>query len=169
MAGLMARKPKDAQTSDEAADPRPEEKPPAPDPLGGIHQSIAELLNDFRYYVAARIDAIKFAIKRRIFIACFIAVAALAAAGAIVTGVVLLCAGISDGLAELLGRRWAGELATGALLLSAVALGGYLVLGRLIRRSHRRVVAKYEEMRRDHRERFGPGGAAKTESEDGHE
>jgi hypothetical protein len=137
---------------------RPEDKPPAADPFAAIRERVAEVLDYFLYYLSAQIDSVKFAIKKRIFIAATIAVAVLAGAGAIVTAVVLLCEGICDGLSELLGRRWAGELATGCMLVIVVGIGAYVTLGRLIRRSHKRIIAKYEAMQKRHEDRFGPQG-----------
>ncbi len=134
---------------------RPEDKPPSADPLAAIRERVAEMLDYFLYYLSARIDSVKFGIKRRIFIGSTIAVAVLAGAGAIVTAVVLLSEGICDGLSELLGRRWAGELVTGCLLVIVVGAGAYVTLGRLIRRSHRKIIAKYEAMQRRHEDRFG--------------
>ena len=61
---------------------RPEDKPPSPDPFAAIRETIAEMLDYFLYYLSARIDSVKFAIKKQIFAASTIAVAVLAGAGA---------------------------------------------------------------------------------------
>jgi hypothetical protein len=128
---------------------------PDPHPGGDLRQSIEELVDYALYYLSAHVDSVKFKIRRRILVASMIAVAVLAGAGAVVTGVVIFCDGICDGLSRLLGWRWAGELLTGFLLLAVVALGAYLFLHWMIRQSYNRMVAKYQAMRQRHRERFG--------------
>jgi len=107
------------------------------------------------YYLISRIDALKFAIKRRILTASLISVAVLAAAGAIITAVVLLAEGICDGLTDLLGHRWAGEFATGALLLGGVGIAGIYAITRFMSGPHLRTVRQYEALRQRQRERRG--------------
>jgi len=160
----VASEPNSPETSEDEAAKQPGERSPPADPLAAMRQHIAEVVDYFLCYLSARIDSLKFAIKRRIFIACWIAVAVLAAAGAIITGVVLLCQGICDGLTQWFGHRWAGELATGALLLVVVAVGGSLAVEHLIRRSYLKSVAKYEAMRK--RERFGRDAAEQSDDGD---
>ncbi|MGD0388739.1 MAG: hypothetical protein ABSC42_07275 [Tepidisphaeraceae bacterium] len=133
----------------------PEPDASAEEASTSLRSRLEELADYFAYYLASRIDALKLAVKRRIIFGVMVAVAALAGAGAIVTAVVLLCEGICDGLSVFLGHRWAGELATGVLLLGALALIGYLILSRLIRQSRRRTIGKYEEFRARQRERYG--------------
>lgn len=162
----MVSEPNGPETSEDEAAEQPGEKSSPTDPLSAMRRRIAELVDYFLYYISARIDSLKFAIKRRIFIACWIAVAVLAAAGAIITGVVLLCQGICDGLTQLFGHRWAGELATGSLLLVVMAVGGFAVVGHLIRRSYLKSVAKYEAMRKRERERFGRDAAEQPDNGD---
>jgi hypothetical protein len=127
-----------------------------------VRKRVLELIDYFSYYISARIDTLRFAIRRRIFIASWIAIAVLAGAGAIITGVVMLCAGICDALSVLLGHRWAGELATGGLLLGFVAVGGFIAVGKLMRGSHLKSVEKYEAMRRKEREQFGRDATGPT-------
>ncbi len=127
-----------------------------------MRDRISELVDYFLYYISARIDTLKFAIKKRIFTASWIAIAVLAGAGAIITGVVLLCEGICDSLSVLFGHRWAGELATGALLLGVVAGGGFIAVRHLIQQSYLKSLGKYEAMRKKERERFGRDAAART-------
>lgn len=139
-----------------------------PDPLGDMRQRISELIDYFLYYISARIDTLKFAVKRRIFIASWIAIAVLAGAGAIITAVALLCEGVCDGLSVLFGHRWAGELATGAMLILVVAGGGYGAVWYLIRQSHLKSMAKYEAMRQKEREQFGRDAAEPARNGDRH-
>jgi hypothetical protein len=154
----MVSQPESPQAQPQTDPPSKDERPPV-SPLGDLHVKLAELLDYFLYYITASIDSLKFAIKRRIFVAWVIAVAVLAGAGVVVTAVVLLCEGICDGLSELLGRRWAGELATGILLIIIVAGVAYFALRQLARRLHRKMSAKYEAIHARQRERFGRDAA----------
>jgi hypothetical protein len=123
--------------------------------LKALGERLGEFVEYAIYYLASRLDAFKLAIKRRIVTASIIAVAVLAAAGAIVTATALLCEGICDALTELLGRRWAGELTTGVLLLGLVGITAYYGISRVVSDSHRRAIHRYEEWRRRQRERYG--------------
>lgn len=153
--------PKSPQRPEET-ERRSEDKPPSADPLAAIRERVAEMLDYFLYYLSARIDSVKLAIKKRIFMAVMMAVAALAGAGAIITAVVLLCEGICDGLTELLGRRWASELITGCLLVIVGGAGAYVTLRHLARRSHAKIVAKYEAMQKRQEDRFGRAAEKKS-------
>jgi len=133
----------------------PEPDPATDEAFASLRNRLEELADYFAYYLTSRIDAIKLSIRWRIIWGSLMGVAVLAGAGAIVMAVVLLCEGISDGLSVILGRRWAGELATGVLLLGFVALVGYLIVRRLIRQSRRRTLGKYEAYRARQRDRYG--------------
>jgi hypothetical protein len=159
----------DPTSSSPDSKPAPRAEPPAESPeeaVNSAREKIAELVDYLGYYLVARIDALKFGIKKRIFIACFIAVAVVAGAGVIVTAVALLCEGICDGLSELFGRRWLGELVTGALLSGGTGIAAFVILRRLIEGSHLKIRGKYEALRRRQRqvhghdvsERAGAGG-----------
>ncbi len=143
--------------NDPAESPTESPEPAAPEDeaFASLRTRLEELADYVAYYLSSRIDALRMSIRWRIIWGWLIGVAVLAGAGAIVTAVALLCEGICDGLSELLGRRWAGELATGVLLLGIVALVGYLIVSRLVRRAHRRITNKYEAFRARQRERYG--------------
>jgi len=129
---------------------------PSPEEIFASLRSRTEELADYAvYYLLSKIDAIKFAIARRIMVGSIIAIAVLAAAGAIVTAVVLVCEGICDGLSELLGRRWAGELATGAVLLGGVAVLGLIAMRKFAGRPHLSSVKRFEFLRRRQKDRRG--------------
>ena len=158
--------PESPQADGTSAPPRQESRP-QPHPLEDLRDSVAEFLDYLQYYISARIDSAKYAIRRRILVGSMIAVAVLAGAGVIVTSVVLLCEGICDGLSDLLGHRWAGELVTGFLFLVVVGGGAYIALNRMIGSSHRRIIAKYEAMQQRQRERFGRDAAVNSEKAHG--
>jgi hypothetical protein len=162
----MVSEPESPQTEGPSAAPSQENRP-QPHPLEELRDSVAELLDYLQYYISARIDSAKYAIRRRILVGSMIAVAVLAGAGVIVTSVVLVCEGICDGLSVLLGHRWAGELVTGFLFLAVAGGGAYIALSRMIGSSHRRIIAKYEAMQEQQRQRFGRDVAVDSEKAHG--
>ena len=135
---------------------------PPPDPADSPDEAFASLHNRFDefvdyaiYYLISRLDALRYAFKRRILIASIMAVTVFAAAGAIVTAVVLLCEGICDALSAMLGHRWAGELVTSLLLLGLVAVAGSIAINRLFIGPYHKLVDRYDELRRRQRQRHG--------------
>lgn len=147
--------PPDASPDSDRAKPSPGPTDSPEAAFQRIHKHLDEFADYLLYYLLARFEAFKFAIKRRILMASIVAVAVLAAAGMIITAVFLLCQGISDGLSDLFHHRWAGELATGVLLLGGVSLCGFLAVNHLINGPHRATVRRYEELRRRQRRRHG--------------
>ncbi|MGD0139743.1 MAG: hypothetical protein ABSD28_12770 [Tepidisphaeraceae bacterium] len=158
-----------AESHSESPAECPEPAAPTDEAFASLRNRLEELADYFAYYLSSRIDALKLAVKRRIILGVMVAVAVLAGAGAIVMAVVLLCEGICDGLSVILGHRWAGELATGVLLLGALALVAYLMLSRLIRQSRLRTIGKYEAFRARQRDRFGRDVAGQGGDGKGHE
>jgi hypothetical protein len=118
--------------------------PPPPESLEDIFGSLRERAQEFgdylAYYLLTKIDAIKFAVERRIMMASIILIGVLAAAGTI---------------GALLGHRWAGELLTGVVLLGGVGLMYFLAMKRFARRPHPESVRQYEAMRRRQKKRRG--------------
>jgi hypothetical protein len=153
---------------------RPQPKPPPPPPpdedrrsteevISDLHLRFRELVDYVVYFLMTRIDAARHYVKQKILWLSLIALGVLAGAGAVVTAVVLLCTGIADGLSALFGRVWAGELATGVILLGVTGFLGSFVFERMLKQSHQERVAKYEAFRARFRERYGhdiddPGG-----------
>jgi hypothetical protein len=150
--------------------PRPKTAPPPPPPsspspdedrrsteevISDLHLRFRELVDYVVYFLMTRIDAARHYVKQKILWLSLIALGVLAGAGAVVTAVVLLCTGIADGLSALFGRVWAGELATGVILLGVTGLLGSYMFGRLVKQSHQERVAKYDAFRARFRERYG--------------
>jgi hypothetical protein len=123
--------------------------------FASLRSRVEEFADYAVYYLLSKIDAIKFAIEWRIMVGSFVAIGVLAAAGAIVTAVVLVCEGICDGLSELLGHRWAGELVTGAVLLGGVAVIGWIAVAKFAGRPHLSSVKRFEFLRRRQKDRRG--------------
>jgi hypothetical protein len=120
-----------------------------------LHLRFRELLDYVAYFLLTRIDAAKHYVKQRVLWLSLIALGVLAGAGAIITAVVLLCAGIAAGLSELFGHAWIGELTTGILLLGVTAALGSFMFHRLMKQSHRERVAKYAAFRARFRAKYG--------------
>jgi hypothetical protein len=125
------------------------------DVIRTLYLRLGELFDYAAYYLLTRIDAGKHYLKRKILWLSIVALTVLACAGATVTAVVLLCAGVADGLSDLLGHRWAGELLTGVLLLAVTAGAGYWLMNHLVGQSKRERMMKFEKMRARHRQRYG--------------
>ena len=154
----------------ESSESESRQQPQSPEEsLKMLGKRAGELFEFAAYYFATRVDAFKVAIKRRIVTASIISVAVLAAAGAIVTATALLCEGICDALTELFGRRWAGELATGVLLLGLVGITAFFGINRIIKESHLRTTLRYEAWRRKQRERYGRDVDDRAKEGNGHE
>jgi|HubBroStandDraft_1064217.scaffolds.fasta_scaffold401231_2 hypothetical protein len=178
--GKDSASPPDARDESAPFEPPPHNRDPSEDRderttedvIHSLHVRFGELFDFAVYYLVSRIDAAKLYVKRKILWLSVIALAVLACAGATVTAVVLLCAGIADGLSELFGHRWAGELATGIILLGATAGAGSLLMNRLVGQSHQERIAKFEAMRARHRRRHGrdiADVARESQGEAGHE
>jgi hypothetical protein len=154
----MAKSPDPASSAapeDGRAEPPGERTDSPEEAFASLRGRFDEFVDYAVYYLICQLDALKFAIKRRILTASIMAVTVLAAAGAIVTAVVLLCEGICDALSGLLGHRWAGELVTSLLLLGLVALAGSIAVNRLFIGPHQKIIDRYEELRRRQRQRHG--------------
>jgi integral membrane sensor domain MASE1 len=122
--------------------------PPGSEPADALHIRFQELAEGIRVYVQSQLDLLKLAVRRGIIFAGIFIVAILGAASVFVTAVVLLCMGISDAISELIGHRWAGEIATGVLVVGGGGLAAFVYLWAMERRSKRQIVQKYEAMNR---------------------
>ena len=154
----MAKSPDPASSAppDDGPVKSPGERTNSPEEaFASLRGRLDEFVDYAVYYLICQLDSLKFAIKRRILTASIMAVTVLAAAGAIVTAVVLLCEGICDALSSLLGHRWAGELVTSLLLLGLVAVAGTIAVNRLFIGPDKNIVDRYEELRRRQRRRHG--------------
>jgi hypothetical protein len=168
--------PENTSKSDESASPAEEmpgngERPHTPhatpgESLHAAQRKFEELFQYVLYYLTAKADVLKVQMIRRLVVLATLAVAGLAVAVAIVTAVVLLCLGISDGFAALFGHRWIGELVTALLLLGIVVVASAVIIKSVFGSMHRQTVMRYEAMRRKqqrmhHRDvENWPGGTA---------
>jgi hypothetical protein len=118
------------------------------DPDKSLHAHFDELAEGIRVYVESKIDLLKLTVWRGVVLTGIFIVAVLGAASVFVTAVVLLCMGVSDGISDLIGHRWAGELATGLLVVGGGAAATFIYIRTTEKRSHRRTVEKYEALER---------------------
>ena len=118
------------------------------DPEKSFHAHLDELAEGIKVYIESKIDLLKLTVWRGVLLTGIFIVAVLGAASVFVTAVVLLCMGVSDGISELIGHRWAGELATGFLVVGGGAAAAFIWIKTTEKRSHRRTVEKYETMER---------------------
>lgn len=126
------------------------------DSLRDVQPRLKELGEYVNYLFAARIDAIKLAIRKAGIYAAVGIVALLAAAAFVVTAVVLLCLGVARGLTALFGgRAWAGDLAAAVLFFAILGLGVWFGLGRLGAVSRERTIRKYAARQQQQRASFG--------------
>ncbi len=132
----------------------------APDsPAKALSEAVAQIgeLKEYAsHFVAAKADGIKASLRKAAVYGALGALAAVAGAAAIVTGVVLLLNGLAQAIALLLGgRMWAGNLIVGFLLICAVALGAWLGVRRFFGSSRARTVDRYERRLQQQRANFG--------------
>ena len=128
----------------DASGPDQRDLPPG-DAFRDAFHSAAELREYVSYYVSARVDRLKLAIRRAGILAV-LGVAAVLAGGAIVaTAAVLLCIGLALAVSAALNAPpWAGYLIVGAGLFALIGAGGWIGWIQLARRSRRKMVEKYE-------------------------
>jgi hypothetical protein len=137
--------------------------------LHAAQRKFEELFQYLRYFLAAKLDLLRVAAGWQVVMLAALIVAALAATALIVTAVVLLCLGISDGLSDLFGHRWIGELVTALLLMAVMVISASLIVTSIFGSRRRKTVERYEAMRRrqqrvHHRDvQNWPEGAAQQE------
>jgi hypothetical protein len=112
---------------------------------------LMELRRHAGHYVQAAADSFRLTVRQaalRTVLGCLGAVVGVAV---LVTSTVMLLDGIAGGIAAALGGRvWAGQLITGAVVLSGIALACWWLIGRMTESSRRRTIEKYE---RQHHQR----------------
>jgi hypothetical protein len=140
-----------ARTGANAAD-----RPSVAESLQQGGRSLLEAASYLEHLIVAYLDQIKLSLRTAFLYALLGVLAALAAGAVLVVSVVLLLAGIANGLGEALGgRAWAGDLIVGVAVLGGVSLAIAIALGRMKSAMRRRTKLKYEERLKQQRERFG--------------
>jgi len=141
-----------ASHSDPTAD---DGKNPAAEAFGRIKNDIGELKEYASYYIAAKIDGIKRAV-RNIGLYAALGIVGLIAGGAIVaTAAGLLIVGVAELLTRLFGdRAWLGDIVTGLLVLGVIGGLAWWMMNKLTNTWRTQTVKKYEQRKQSQRERF---------------
>jgi hypothetical protein len=119
-------------------------------------RQIGELRAYVGYYLSSRLDQLKLTVRWLITWAVLGVVALVATAAVVVTAVVQLLVGIAAAIAQAIpSLPWLGSVITGLVVLAAVAIALRWGLGFFRRASQAAIVAKYEALKRQQREKFG--------------
>ncbi len=117
-----------------------------------LQQHAGDLVSQIGALIQIQIDRRRLEVRRMIVRAALVSIFALPAAILIGVSAWRVSAGLAGGFAEWFGgRAWAGDLAAGALVLLAVALGAAFAIASGARRSLEEKAAKYEAHRLDER------------------
>jgi hypothetical protein len=96
-------------------------------------------------YLTAQADRLRVAVRNLVMLLILAALGAVIVGTIVVSATVLLMIGIAQSISALLGNRpWAGDLITGAIVVSAVALTAYVILARMARAARLRTLARYQ-------------------------
>jgi hypothetical protein len=128
---------------------------PAESPLDPLFRSIEKLAAHASYLLTIRADALRLKARRATRAAALGVLALVAGAALTVAAVVELVSGMAAGLGNVLGARWIGGIATGAILLAGIGIAAALVLRRAMRKHRDQTVARYERRKASQRRRFG--------------
>ena len=148
----------DVHSQDSGSEPTADAPPDAEsaeEALRAVWACLAELRAYAVYFLAAKIDQIRLSIRQLILLAVSCVLLFIAAAGLIVTAIVLLLQGVAGALAALCGQRWLGDLLCGVLFLGIITLGLWIGLKRFSKISRDLTVQKYENKQRQQRSDFG--------------
>jgi hypothetical protein len=118
--------------------------------LSDAGRHVAEAIAYARQYLLTQADRAKAAVRHVVILATVGIVAATIAATILITSSVLLCLGIADGIASLLGgRQWAGDLITAGIVLGTILISARLAYGGMIRAARERTRIEYESRSRN--------------------
>jgi uncharacterized membrane protein len=148
-----------AHSSESPGDTSPDKPDTASErvpPYRPLLDDLSALREYAAYYVSARIDAVKFRVRKALVWAAVGLMGMVAGMVVLIGAIVFVLDGIAAGLAALLGgRRWAGDLITGIVILGVIALVGYLAVHGWVQSSWHKTVKKYERRRDQERGQFG--------------
>jgi len=127
-----------------------------PHPLDGVMQRVREVIEYANFYVEARKDVLRAAVRGLIWKAAVGLVGAIAAVAVIIVSAVYLMSGIAHGLGSLFGERyWLGELVTGLAVFLILSGASFFAIKSLTKKARERTIKKYERRQQQQRERFG--------------
>ena len=127
-----------------------------PDDLKLLLKQFRELGEYFSYFVTAKTDSVKLALRRIVLSVVMAALSFIAVGGLIVIAGWLMLSGMAEGLGELFGNRsWAGSLMTGFGLLAGLGLGMYYTSAKRNRIACERTAQEYERRQARQQAQFG--------------
>lgn len=151
----------DAPETEDATRPEPDTR--FRDGLRDSAASIAEIAQYAGHLLATKIDQLKLSIQKLILYAVLGVMGLVAAVSILAASVVLLFVGAAHGVgAALGGRDWLGDLIVSLVVLGAIGLLLTVGLNRFRLASRRGMVRKYENRRKEQRERFGHDAAQRA-------
>lgn len=125
--------------------------------FANISAQITELKDYAGYYIAAKLDGIKWSMTRIGVFAALGLVALIIGAGLLVTATVLFLTGLATGLGRAFepDMIWLGWTIVGGLVLAATAIGAFIGLSALTKGTQKRMAEKYENKRQRQQVEYG--------------
>lgn len=128
---------------------------PATQAFRTLSRDLGEMKEYLGYYIAARKDSFVQSLKNAVLYAGLGVIGAIVGSAILITAAVLLVVGIAQGLGLLFGgRMWLGDLVTGVLILGGVGVTIWLLIKKITNNWRSQLVKKYEQRKREQRERF---------------
>lgn len=125
-----------------------ESRLPPPQPVD-VTGYLREAIEQAQLYFKAQAARIQSIVRSTILFAILGIGAVLTAFTIVIVAAVLLCMGVADGIAQLLGgRQWAGDLITGGGILAILLIGSWVGMKTLMNSARRRTIASFEKQRR---------------------
>jgi ABC-type transport system involved in cytochrome bd biosynthesis fused ATPase/permease subunit len=152
---------------DHTTPPEAAARPPTPssnghDPSAGealkkAAQQIGELKEYAGLYVSAKLDSLKLTMRNLVLYAALGLVGAIVGIGLLITAAALFLTGIAGGIGAIFDpdRYWVGALIVGFVVLAGAMGGLIVVIRKLTGASKQQTIQKYEERKRDERNRYG--------------
>jgi len=138
-----------------APPPTQTDAPPPAAPLADAAARLHEIPDYLEYWLTAKLNQLRLwfrKLRRAVYLSFLLLIAV---ATAVAASVFLLCRGVAEALGALVGRPWLGDLLTGIVLLTVLALAVPFAMARTARISKLNTLAAYERRRRRHREKHG--------------
>ena len=150
-----------AEPSSGNGDGRPHSHPSPRETVSQMARLIAEYREYLSHFLSAKIDSMRFTLRKGILYAVAGMVALIAATTTIVMAVVLLLLGAARGLGSVFGNGlgWLGDLIIGLLVLTGIGLIVYAAIRWATASFRKNMVEKYEQRQDWQRRQFGRAAA----------
>jgi len=131
--------------------------PPPGEALKQVGLHLAELKEYAGLYVTAKLDSLKLTVRNAVLYLALGIVGAIAGLGLLITAAALLLTGLAGGVAKMFDpvQPWAGALIVGFVVLAGAFGGVFFVMKRMTGSSRKQTIQKYEDRKRDQRNRYG--------------